>query len=139
MVTDFNVLPQNVSRSAENGISITTQSRTGAVDNSVPDNSMQTGISFPGRLHYRPLISFDEKEEKHCGKRYAASSKFSPGVLVVTCTCSNPKLIGFITMLRCESTSLALSSVLMFFQVPPLIMLYDNGCNTLSSALLRIP
>ena len=101
--------------------------------------SITTGISFPGRPCYRPLFKFDKQEDKHCGKRYPASSTHSPGVLVAMCTCSNPKLIGYIVMTRAESTSLALSSMVMHFQLPPAVILYDNACNTLAAALLRLP
>ena len=120
-----------------NRIEIASETRNKQLE--VTDNSAETGISFPGRRQYRPLFRFDQMEDKHCGKRYASSSTHTPGVLVVMCACSHPKLIGFIVMTRAESTSLALSSVLMFFQKPPAVMLYDNACNTLDAALLRLP
>ena len=105
----------------------------------VPDYSVKTGMSFPGRRQYRPLFVFDQLEGKQCGKRYAKNSTHSPGLLTAQCVCSNPKLIGFFVMTRAESTALALSMMVMFFQVPPLVLLYDNACNTIASALLRIP
>ena len=41
--------------------------------------------------------------------------------------------------MRAESTALALSSVLMYFLLPPRVVFYDNSCNTIGAALLRIP
>ena len=105
----------------------------------VPDRSPFTGISFLGRENYRPLFTFDLREGHQCGKRYPQNSNHSPGLLTVMCACSNPKLIGYIVMERCESTALALSIALMFFKIPPCTIFYDNGCNALSSALLRLP
>jgi len=105
----------------------------------IPDRSSITGMSFPGRAQCRPLIIFDQLEGKQCGKRYAQNTNHSPGLLTVQCACSNSKFIGFIVMERAESTALALAIILMFFAIPPEIILYDNACNCLSSALLRIP
>ena len=79
----------------------------------------KTGMSFPGRNQYRPMIVFDQKESKQCGKRYPKSKNHSAGILTVQCACRNPKLIGFIVMTRAESTSLALSAILMFLQIIP--------------------
>jgi len=105
----------------------------------VPDRSWITGMSFPGRVQRRPLIIFDQLEGHQCGKRYAQNTNHSPGLLTAQCACGNPKYIGFIVMMRAESTSLALAIILMFFHIPPEIVLYDNACNCLASALLRIP
>lgn len=105
----------------------------------VPDRSPLTRISFPGRENYRPLFTFDLRESHHYGKRYPHNSNHSPGLLTVVCACSNPKLIGYIVMDRCESTALALYIALMFFKIPPGTIFYDNGCNALAPALLRLP
>ena len=103
------------------------------------DRSLSTGISFPGRKQYRPFFTFDQKEDRQCGKRYPGSSSHSPGLLCVQCACSNPKLIGYVIMTRAESTSLALSAMMAFFKTLPVVVLYDNACNTLAAALLRLP
>ena len=108
-------------------------------DGRITDRSPQTGVSFPGRVQYRPLFVFDKNEGHQCGKRYAKNSNHSPGLLTIQCACGNPKLIGFIIMTRCESTALALSIALMFFKIPPETIFYDNACNALLSALLRLP
>ena len=42
-------------------------------------------------------------------------------------------------MLMSESTALALSIALMHLKIPPETIFYDNACNDLASALLRIP
>ena len=107
--------------------------------NDEEDESEKTGMSFPGRKQYRPMMTFDQKESKQCGKRYPKSRNHSAGVLTVQCSCSNPKLIGYIVMTRAESTSLALSAVLMFLQILPEYIFYDNACNMMASAVLRIP
>ena len=103
------------------------------------DQSIATGISFPGRKQYRPFFTFDQKEDRQCGKRYPGSSSHSPGLLCVQCACSNPKLIGYVIMTRAESTSLALSAMMGYFKILPVVVLYDNACNTLAAALLRLP
>ncbi|MEM6737858.1 MAG: hypothetical protein AAF620_17500, partial [Bacteroidota bacterium] len=105
----------------------------------VDDLSAVTGISFPGRHQYRPLITFDKQEGHQCGKRYAKNSTHSPGLLTMQCACSNPKLIGYVVMTRCESTALAISVAICYLLIPPEVILYDNACNTLASALLRLP
>ena len=42
-------------------------------------------------------------------------------------------------MTRAESTSLALSAMMGYFKILPVVVLYDNACNTLAAALLRLP
>lgn len=42
-------------------------------------------------------------------------------------------------MTRMESNGLTLLSTIMFFQVPPRILFYDNACNKCAAALLRLP
>ena len=42
-------------------------------------------------------------------------------------------------MVLCESTALALSIALSHLKVPPVTILYDNACNALASAMLRVP
>ena len=42
-------------------------------------------------------------------------------------------------MTRAESTSLALSSFLSHFKVPPRTVYYDNACNLFLSVMLRVP
>ena len=42
-------------------------------------------------------------------------------------------------MKRAESTALAISAILMHFEIPPSVVFYDNGCNTVEAALLRVP
>ena len=105
----------------------------------IQESSSVLGISFPGRRMYRPPFQCDQKETKECGKRYPQSKSHSPGLMTVQCVCKYPKLIGFILMDKAESTALALSSILMFFHIPPHTLFYDNACNTVATALLRIP
>lgn len=96
-------------------------------------------FSFPGRVQVRPSICFESGETHHCNKTYPLSKRHSPGILTVQCGCDNPKLIGYIVMTMAESTSLALSSVLTHFPVPPRCVVYDNACNMELSALPRVP
>ena len=129
----------NTSNAENTGTSGTDNNQTTTENRRVPDHSARTGMSFPGRPQCRPLFTFDHQEGKQCGKRYAKNSTHSPGLITAICVCGNPKLIGFIIMTRAESTALALSTMLMFFPVPPFVLLYDNACNTIASALLRLP
>ena len=134
----YNLQPldnENSSVLHSGGASTTTTSNNTA-ENECPS---LTGISFPGRRQVRPPVTFDQKESKQCGKRYPKNSNHSPGLLCVMCACSNPKLIGFVIMTRAESTALALSAIMMYFPVPPSVIFYDNACNTLAAALLRLP
>ena len=55
------------------------------------------------------------------------------------CCCDKPQLLGYIVMIRCESTALALASVLTNFQVPPRVVYYDNGFNLVRSIVTRAP
>jgi len=103
------------------------------------EHGLRSGVSFPGRRGYRPLIKFDRKETHQCTKKYTDSQSHTHGLLIVMCVCAHPKLIGYIVMTRSESTALALSSVIMHFPVPPRTIYYDNGCNMAASVLLRMP
>ena len=125
---------------ASHSQSQTSGEQLGATDaQRVPDLSPITGFSFPGRPQVRPFFMFDQLEGKQCGKRYAINTNHSPGLLTLQCACGNPKFIAYIVMTRAESTSLTLAAVIMFFVIPAAVILYDNACNTLASALLRIP
>lgn len=132
-------LPSLQSTLASNDNSEDLARRAGSSFQSISSNAAISGMSFPGRQQVRPLLTFDNKEAKQCGKRYPNNSSHSPGLLCVLCPCSNPKVIGFIIMTRAESTALALSAILMYFVIPPSVVFYDNGCNTVDAALLRIP
>lgn len=99
----------------------------------------QTGICFPGRSRCRPGFFFDTKETHHCNKRYNASWSHTHGLMTVQCTCSNPKIIGYMIMTKPESTAIAGSSVVTHFPIPPRTIFYDNACNLFASMLSRIP
>jgi len=131
----YNLKPLDTDSSSVNqsGESTTISNRTAT------EHTNLTGISFPGRRLVRPPVTFDQKESKHCGKRYPKNSNHSPGLLCVMCACSNPKVIGYVIMTRAESTALALSAIMMYFPIPPTTIFYDNACNTLAAALLRLP
>lgn len=98
-----------------------------------------SGTCFPGRERFRPALRFEAAEKHHCSKKYPRSTRFSPGIMTVLCCCSRPKVLGYVVLTRAESTACALSTVLTHFQVPPKTVYYDNGCNMMSSALLRVP
>ena len=97
------------------------------------------GFIFPGRNHYRKDLVFDVTEKFECQKQYVKSKRFTPGILTVQCCCDRPQLIGYIVMVRAESTALALTSVLTNFGIPPRVVYYDNGCNLVKSILTRAP
>lgn len=103
-----------------------------------PSHEM-TGIVFPGRTNFRPDFTFNESERSGCEKHYVSSQRFSPGIMTVQCCCDKPVLIGYIVMTKPESRSLALTSVLSSFQVPPRVVYYDNACNLVASTILRLP
>ena len=64
---------------------------------------------------------------------------FTPGILTVQFCCEKPQLLGYIVMLQCESTAMAVTSVLTKFQVPLRVLYYDNGCNLVRVILTRAP
>ena len=98
-----------------------------------------SGFVFPALDQFRKDITFDVTEKFDCNKLYVASKRFTPGILTVQCCCDKPQLLGYIVMVRCESTALALTSILTNFQVPPRVVYYDNGCNLVRSVLTRAP
>ena len=102
-------------------------------------NGCFSGFFFPGRSKYRKDFLFDKSEKFDCNKLYVASKKFSPGVLTIQCCCETPQLLGYVVMIRAESTSLALNSMLTHFQIPPRVVYYDNACNLAKSVMLRAP
>ena len=103
------------------------------------DKSLSSGICFPGRNRCRPCIIYKATNEEFCNKNYKSSRNHSPGFMTVQCACNSPKLIGFVVMNRAESTSLALSSFLSHFKVPPRTAYYGNACNLFLSVMLRVP
>ena len=98
-----------------------------------------SGFIFPCAAKYRNHLIFDKTENFDCNKQYVRSKRFSPGILTVQCCCDKPQLLGYIIMVRAESTALALTSVLTHFQVPPRVVYYDNACNLAKSVLTRAP
>lgn len=92
-------------------------------------------VLFPGNKPCRPMIFFDTNDYPNCNKYYVSSKKFTP----VLCTCSRPKLLGYIVMTRPKSVALAVSSILANFKVPPRVIYYDNGCNFFQSVIPRTP
>lgn len=108
-------------------------------DDAGQDDHDVSGIVFPGRRRVRDDVTFQESERSACEKNYASSRKFSPGILTVQCCCDKPILLGYIVMTKPESRSLALTSILSCFPVPPRVLYYDNACNLMASTLIRAP
>ena len=131
---------QNESESSERGSKrAKAKSRSEVIAKEELENSLVSGICFPGRTRCRPSIIFKSKNEKACNKKYTKPRSHTPGLMTVQCACDAPKLIGFIVMTQAESTALALSSFLSHFPVPPKTVYYDNACNLFLSVMLRVP
>lgn len=107
-------------------------------DSSAGDHEI-SGMVFPGRSHFRDDITFQETEKSSCEKNYLKSQNFSPGIMTVQCCCDKPVLLGYIVMTKPESRSLALTSIMTSFRIPPRVVYYDNACNLMQSILVRLP
>ena len=67
--------------STENVNESTTESaraRNYQCTNDEGDESEKTGISFPGRKQYRPMMTFDQKQSKQRGKRIPKAEIIQP-------------------------------------------------------------
>jgi len=106
------------------------------------DDPRVTGAWFPGMRRCRPC-AFGHTEELQlgvCAKHYEDAHKFySPGTFTVCCSCSHPKIIGFIVLDKREGPPALLNALLSYFALLPHFVVYDFGCGALRSALGKLP
>lgn len=94
---------------------------------------------FTGRGKCRIAIEFDVLDKQECTKNYFKGESTVSSFVTVQCCCAHPKLIGFVLIRECESVSQALSSITTHSDLPPHRVWYDIACNTVDSAITRVP
>lgn len=100
-----------------------------------------TGAFFPGMVRCRPspFMYAEEPELGTCAKNYQDVHKyFSPGTFTICCACSHPKMIGFVVLDKREGPPALLSTILSYFALLPLFIVYDFGCGALRSSLGKL-
>lgn len=75
-----------------------------------------------------------------CSKNYLEARKtWSPGAFTVCCSCSHPRILGFVVLDRAEGPLVLLNVLLAFFPVLPSYLLYDFGCGAFRCAAISLP
>lgn len=78
-----------------------------------------------------------EQAESSCTKHILQHRHFSPGLFLVCCP--HAKILGFCAMQEYESVHTAFELIVERFEVPPGMIVYDNGCNLFRYGMMRCP
>lgn len=81
----------------------------------------------------RPGITFHKDKLSICSKQYPTSHSLSEGVVVVTCGCPHPMIIGHSVMTSAEALSFMWTTVLMFFSTTTIIFMIRRVTCSLAS------
>ena len=122
---------------------------TRSLPTNVFDKALVTGSFFPSLPQIRPL-PFDADFENHrnhdesgshsvygpCGKDYLQrQSTYTPGSIILSCSCSNSISYGVKVMQRDEGPRCILDTIISRFAQIPRFIVYDFACGLFSSAV----
>jgi len=96
-------------------------------------------ICFPDfpRIRQNPWPRQASTFEASCTKHILQHRHFSPGLFLICCP--HAKILGFCAMQEYESVHTAFEIIVERFEVPPGMIIYDNGCNLFRYGMMRCP
>lgn len=77
------------------------------------------------------------EKEQSCTKHILQHKYFSPGLFLICCP--HAKILGFCAMQEYESVHTAFELIVERFDIPPGMIIYDNGCNLFRYGMMRCP
>ena len=102
----------------------------------------KSGETFPEYPIVRLRIAFvstSRELKSTCAKNYKLSESYTPGIFTIQCVCFRRITLGVSVLLAQESTITAMNAISTRFASLFRRVFYENGCNPLLSAIIRVP